>query len=134
MALSPELLALKLRVTQALQMRASVARVDAHLDKLGAGKVPAGKSKEQHLLDVLVGLETGTWHPSPKPALAKIPTPAPKAVEPPPAPASEPVKVEEPAPVAEAPVEEPKAEEPAPEPVKVEEPAPEASKKSKKKG
>ena len=70
MALTPEQQDLKTRCAQALQMGAGLARVDTHLANLGAGPAALGVSKEQHLMETLLGLEAG-----------KKVAPAPKAVE-----------------------------------------------------
>lgn len=118
MALNAELLDLKSRCIKAIQMGASVARIETHLTKVGAGAVPAGLSNEQHLLNVLQAMEAGQ---PPKPALIKAepvkaePVKAVMLPPPPPEPVPEPVKVEEPAPEPAA--EEAVVEEPAPEPV-----------------
>lgn len=92
MALSPEMLELKSRCLQALSMGASLARVETYLAQVGAGPVPAGLRKEQHLLDALSAMEAGA---SMKAELIKVPPPP----APPPA---EPVQVEETVEVSEA--------------------------------
>lgn len=59
MALSPELADLKARCVKALQIGASLARIDEHLAKVGAGAPPFGVSKERHLLAHLDALDAG---------------------------------------------------------------------------
>ena len=74
MALTPEQQDLKTRCAQALQMGAGLARIDTHLANMGAGPAALGVSKEQHLMETLLGLEAGK-------KAAPAPPPAPKAVE-----------------------------------------------------
>lgn len=76
MSLSPELADLKVRCIQALQWKASLARVALHLEAVGAGPVPTGLSAEQHLLNTLEAMAKGEHKPVTK--------------------AEEPVKAEEP--------------------------------------
>ena len=81
MALTPEQQDLQTRCAQALQMGASLARIDTHLANVGAGPAPLGVSKEQHLMDTLAGLAEGR-----KPELARVKAPKvevePEATEP----------------------------------------------------
>ncbi len=103
MPLSPDLADLKSRCQKALQWKASLARVEQHLGKLGGLPVPAGVSPEAHLLAVLAEVEAGRMPVAPK-------APEPKA-EKKPEPKPEPKKVEK---KVEPKKPEPKVEEPAP--------------------
>lgn len=71
MPLPLEMLALKARCQQALAMGASLAKVESYLAQVGAGPVPSGVSKEQHLLDALAAMDAGK-----KPELMKAAEPS----------------------------------------------------------
>jgi hypothetical protein len=67
MPLSAELQDLKSRCAQALQMGASLGRIDTHLAKVGAKAAAPGVSKEQHLMNTLCEMEGGaTSAPEPQ--------------------------------------------------------------------
>ena len=77
MALSPELADLKIRCIKALQIGASLARIDEHMAKIGVAAPPSGVPKERHFLAYLDALGAGNVPEDVEPEAAE-----PEAAEP----------------------------------------------------